>query len=292
MTPRKPSDDRLLADYLDGLLPADAKAAFEKRLQASPALRKALAEMRALREKAREATASALPPEAKLRLYERLNAERARRGEPLLRIPQELLALAKAKAAAAGEAAADVASATAQTAKTAVQASTETAQTAAQSAKRVARQAKKTGKTALKGSAEALQTGLKATAEAASTLAETGEVLEDIAEKPIKGTVTAPPKVAAKVAKAGLQAAQGAAKASARMAQTGLQVAAESAQSAAEVAKGSLKTAATAAKGAAQTAKASAEVLSTAAKGAGKVVKAKKEDEENEDGESHHTTAP
>jgi len=94
-----------------------------------------------------------------------------------------------------------------------------------------------------------------ALADAASTLAESTEVLDDIAEKPLKGALTAPPKVAAKVAKAGLQAAHGAAKTGAKMAQTGAKVAAESAKSAAEMAKGGLKTTLTAAKGAAQTAK-------------------------------------
>ncbi len=279
MTPKNPSDDKLIADYLDGLLPPKVQAAFEARLKSSPTLRKAVDEMRALREKAREATASALPPEAKLRLYERLNAERARRGEPLLRIPQELLALAKAKAIAAGKAATEVASASANAAQTAAQAGAATVQTAAQSAKQAARQMQQTGKTALTGSAETLKTGIQATTDAASTLAETTEVLDDIAEKPLKGALTAPPKVAAKVAKAGLQAAHGAAKTGAKMAQTGAKVAAESAKSAAEMAKGGLKTTLTAAKGAAQTAKAGAQVLGTAAAGAKEVARAKKETE-------------
>ncbi len=279
MSPKNPSDEKLIADYLDGLLPPKMRAAFEARLKNTPALQKAVEEVRALREKAREATAGALPPEAKLRLYERLNAERARRGEPLLRIPQELLAQLKAKTAAAGEAAAEVASAGTKAAHTAMQAGAATAQTAAQSAAQTARQMGKAGKTALKGSADALQTGLQATADAAATFAETREVLEDISENPLKGALTAPPKMAAQVAKAGLQAARGAAKASAKMAHTGVKTAAESAKTAAEATKGGVKTTLTAAKGAAQTAKASIEILGTAAAGAKKVVRAKKETE-------------
>jgi len=274
------SYETMIADYLDNLLPDDLKAKFEKRLKESPALRRAVDEMRALREKTKEATEGVLSPEAKLRLYERLNEERARRGEALLKIPQELLALAKAKASAAGEAAAEVAGAGADTLRTAAKGSAKTAETAARTAAETAKRFADAGKVVVEGGSEVARTGLETASEVASTLSESAEVVKDVADNPVKGAVTAPPKLAGKMAKAGFQTMKGMATTGVKAAQTGVKAAAETGKAAAEAAKGTSKTAAEAAKAAAETAKAGAGVLSAGVKGAKKVVKAKDDEED------------
>ena len=273
------SYETLIADYLDNLLPDDLKAKFEKRLKESPALRKAVDEMRALREKAKEATDGVLSPEAKLRLYERLNEERARRGEALLKIPQELLALAKAKAVAASEAAAEVAEAGAQVVQTAAKGGAKTVETAARSAAETAKRLGDAGKAVVEGGSEMAHTGLETAADVASTLSESAEVVKDVVDSPVKGAVTAPPKLAGKMAKVGFQTAKGMAKTGAKAAQTGIKAAAETGKAAAEAAKGTSKTTAEAVKAAAETAKAGAGVLSATVNGAKKVAKAKDEEE-------------
>jgi hypothetical protein len=59
----------------------------------------------ALAENLRKATDTTLSDEARLRLYEKFNEERVRRGETLISIPADLLARVKSRAAATPDAA-------------------------------------------------------------------------------------------------------------------------------------------------------------------------------------------
>jgi len=94
-----------LTDYLDGLMPEKERKQFEAYLAECEECQQIVNSFRAIRERLRETPVVNAPAEAKVRLYEALNAERARRGEPLLRIPAELLAQVRARAKAAAEAA-------------------------------------------------------------------------------------------------------------------------------------------------------------------------------------------
>jgi anti-sigma factor RsiW len=96
--------DELLQDYLDGSLSEADRPRFEAHLQNCETCRQVIANTERLRAHLRDDSAPHLTPERRLRLYERLNAERAARGEPLLRVPQALLDAAAQSAASGAEA--------------------------------------------------------------------------------------------------------------------------------------------------------------------------------------------
>lgn len=80
-----------LQDYLNGLLSRDARTEFEAHLDECETCQKVVANALAIRGQLQKPPRVSLSPEMRLRLYQRMNATRAARGEPLLRIPQSLM---------------------------------------------------------------------------------------------------------------------------------------------------------------------------------------------------------
>ena len=268
-----------MSDYLDDLLSEEERKKFEVDLEECPECRKALDSFKKLREKMRGSVPKP-SAEAKLKVYEALNAERAKRGEELLKIPAELLKLVKAKSDAAVEAAKSVAGTSAGSMK-------ELASTGADMAQQRGKSALNVGKKA----AETFATGAKAAkdvaVESGKTMVDTGkivtvesaEVMADSMKSPTEAA-KAPARLAGKGIKAGVTMAKGAAK-----------VMGKGIKGSAEVAKGTMEVGATTAKEAAKTAKdctkvtkaakAAKDIASSIVDGAKDVAKAKPEGSED-----------
>ena len=172
-------------------------------------------------EKLKKASDAALSDEARLRLYEKFNQERASRGESLLEIPAELLARVKAKAAA-----------TPRAAKKAAVSSKESATLAAEGgahfARATSRGGKRFGSKMKQGTVNATRNIANVAKEMGKTVTETGrimtlesyQVLREIPQSKGKALL-APPRLAGKGMKAGMKMVSGAAKTAAKMVKGG-----------------------------------------------------------------------
>jgi len=172
-------------------------------------------------EKLKKASDAALSDEARLRLYEKFNQERASRGESLLEIPAELLARVKAKAAATPKAA-----------KKAAVSSKESAALAAEGgahfARATGRGGKRFGGKMKQGTVNATRNIANVAKEMGRTVTETGRIItlesyQVLREAPqSKGkALLAPPRLAGKGMKAGMKMVSGAAKTAAKMVKGG-----------------------------------------------------------------------
>ncbi len=273
--------DRFMA-YVEGALPKDEIDQVEEHLKQCPACRVLLTNVQRVRERLQsQKGALRLSPEARVRLYERLNEERRKRGDTLLTIPQTLLEEVRRRALAATEAAieagstglkgaAQTAAAAQETAKIALEASKTVAKTAAEGAKR-------TAKPALEGMSEPVRTVVdlaKLAAEGAK------DMMESAQETPPKGAVKAARAMAGKTAKAAGRVTKGLARSVQKGVQTGMEAAKGTARTAAQAAKGAAQVSQKGAATLHQALRSAAEVGETTVKGAKRVLRPEEDEEE------------
>jgi hypothetical protein len=157
-----------------------------------------------------------LSDEARLRLYEKFNEERARRGESLLKIPADLLARVKAKAAAAPDAAKKAAAGSKESASLAASSGTHFAKATGQGGKRFGGKMKQGTVNATRNAADvARELGRTVADVGRITTVESYEVLREAPQSKRKALL-APPKLAGKGMKAGIRLMTGTAKAAAK----------------------------------------------------------------------------
>ena len=231
----------------------------------------------------KDASDTALQPERRLRLYEKLNDERKKRSEKLLSIPEKLIAQVRAKGGAAAEAAEDVA-------KASGAAASQVGERSVQIAKTMKDGAQSVGKTALGAGKKSAHHGKDMIDEAAQTVLdstrimteEVADILEDSLKSPLKAVV-APARLAGKGIKAGTRMAKGSAKIATSgvkgivsAAKGGLDVGAESVKQSGKTAKSMIDAAESTLDGRNQ-------VAGAIGKGAEKVIKAKPTEEKEED---------
>ncbi len=217
--------ENLLSDYLSGLSNEEDSRLFEEHLKTCPQCQAVVQNAQVLRKRLAPSEEKALSPRGRLQLYERLNAERARRGEKLLRIPEKLLAEANAKLQAAGQAAGEIA-------RQGAHSAADAGKSAAVVAKTMGRGAKAIGGRAAHMTANGARRARKIAAEMAKTATdvrrvateEVSDVIGDAMQSPFKALL-APPRMAGKAAKMAARVARGGCKISAvsakGMAETG-----------------------------------------------------------------------
>lgn len=201
--------ENLLADYLSGLLNEEDSHLFEAHLKTCPQCQAVVQNAQVLRKRLSPSEEKSLSPRGRLRLYERLNAERARRGEKLLRIPEKLLAEASAKWQAAGQAAGEVA-------RHGAHSAADAGKSGATVARTMGRGAKAVGGRAARMTAKGARRARKIAAEMAKTAADVGrvateevaDVVGDAMQSPFKALL-APPRMAGKAAKMAARVAKG-----------------------------------------------------------------------------------
>ncbi len=211
----------LAPDYVDGLLDEAQRADFEAHLRECPDCQESVASFRALRQTLSKTKDMALSDEARLRLYQRFNEERARRGESLLRVPADLLARVKPKAAATPEAAKKLAGG-------GKEATLLAADSGAHMARSTGRGAKRFGGKMKRSASNAGRHLVEVAREAGRTAANVGRIVtvesyEVLREAPrSKGkALLAPPKLMGKGVKAGARMMTGTAKVAAKSAKGG-----------------------------------------------------------------------
>jgi hypothetical protein len=157
-----------------------------------------------------------LSDEAKLRLYEKFNEERARRGESLLKVPADLLARVKAKAAATPEAAKKAAASSKESATMAVDSGVHFAKTTGRSGKRIGGKLKQGTVNLTRNAVDVAKELGKTTVDAGRiATVESYDVLSEAPQGKRKALLT-PPKLAGKGVKAGVRLMTGTAKAAAK----------------------------------------------------------------------------
>ncbi len=269
--------------YLTGALSAGQRSAVEKHLAFCASCRQAVEAQREI-EAGREAAQSvAMSPEARLRLYERLNALRSEAGDAPIPIPRHLLAQVKAKAEATAQAAAHVARTTGSAAR---EIGTGGAAVAAQAARGAAKVGKKAARTVKAAAQSAIEMGEETVKTAADlkTIAvdETAATLRKAKEHPVDLAAT-PIRLAAKGMKAGGRMAEGAAKNAYAATKGGIKVAAGTASTMGTALVEGTKTGITAAKHAPRLVKAAKKVADGLAEGVRQIAEAKPEEAEGED---------
>lgn len=271
-----------LEDYARNALSAKERLLVAEHLANCEVCQEKLAQHESALALLKDASETELQPERRLHLYERLNDERKKRGEQLLKIPEKLLAQVKAKGGAAVEAAQDVAKASGAAAK-------QTGGRTVNIAKTMRDGAKSVGQTALGAGKKSAHHGKDMVNEAAQTMfdstrimtEEVADVVEESLKNPFKAMI-APAKLAGKGIKAGARMAKGSAKIAASgvkgvasAAKGGLDVGAESVKQAGATAKATLDAAESMLEGRNQVAEAMG-------KGAKKIVAAKPKEEGQE----------
>ncbi len=208
---------KLIPDYMDGTLSQADREAFEAFLATCEECQKAIENYRTISQALQRAAQEAeLSDEAQLRLYERFNEERRRRGESLIKIPADLAARVKAKATLAPEAAKKAAQGGRDAAVLATDSSVHLARTTGQSGKRLGRKVKQ-------GAMHAAQNVVDVAKEMGQTIVETGrivtvdsfQVLREVPRRK-RNLLLAPPKLAANQVKAGARLMTGTTKAAAK----------------------------------------------------------------------------
>ncbi len=176
----------------------------------------------ALAENLRKATDTTLSDEARLRLYEKFNEERVRRGETLISIPADLLARVKSRAAATPDAA-----------KLAAAGGKESVALAADSsvhfAKATSRASKRFGGKMKQGTVDMVRNAVDVAKELSQTAVDAGriatvesyEVLREAPQSKRKALL-APPKLAGKGVKVGMRLMTGTAKAATKTIKGGM----------------------------------------------------------------------
>ncbi len=217
---------KAMRDYLRGVLSPARRAAVDEHLRHCEECHRRLEALREVEAGKAAAQQVAMSPEAKLRLYERLNLEREAQGDRPVPIPRELIAQVKAKAAATAEAAQHVARATGEAAR---EIGTGGAAVAGQATKGAVKVGKRAVRTARSAAEAALEMGKEALGTAADlkriAVDETGAVLRKAKEHPVDLAAT-PVRLAAKGMKAGGRMMEGAAKSAYAAARGGAKTAA------------------------------------------------------------------
>ncbi len=203
---------RQLDAYFRNELPQEAQIAVAEHIADCEICQKSLEKREETRLILREASEKSLQPAGRLRLYEKLNEERKKRGEKLLKIPAKLIAQVKAKGGAAAGAVGDIAKAGGQSASRMGARSGQIVRTMAEGAKSV-------GETALDAGKKSAHHGKDMVDEAGQTMLDAGramtsevaDVISDTMEHPLKAVV-APARLAGKGIKAGARTMKGSAK--------------------------------------------------------------------------------
>jgi len=157
-----------------------------------------------------------LSDEARLRLYEKFNEERARRGESLLKIPADLLARVKARAAATPEAAKKAAASSKESAALAAGSGVHFAKASGRSGKRFGGKMKQGTTNMARNAADVVKELGKTTVDAGRIVTvESYEVLREAPQSKSKALL-APPKLAGKGVKASVRLMTGTAKTAAK----------------------------------------------------------------------------
>ncbi len=207
---------KLVPDYVDDLLNDQEKKAFEAHLQTCPQCRSAVASLRAMRQGLRQHTEAHLSDEARLRLYEKFNEERQRRGESLLRIPADLVARVKAKAAATPEAARLAATGSKEASAIAASSGVHLAKTTGRGSKQLGRKMKQSAEHSVQHAAEVAKEMGKTVADVGRiTTIESFEILQEAPQHKRKA-ILAPAKLMGQGLKAGMRMMTGAAKTAAK----------------------------------------------------------------------------
>jgi hypothetical protein len=218
-----------LEAYARNALTETERAEVEAHLAACEICQSVLAKHEAARAMLKSASEPSLAPQGRLRLYERINEERGKKQEALLKIPEALIAQVRATGKAVAESAVDVA-------KTSGAAAGSVGSKSAGVAKTMGRGMKSVGKKALGAGKKSAHHGKDMVDEAAQTLLDSGRILtvesaqvvEESLKNPLKAMV-APLRLAGKGMKAG-----------ARMAKGSLKIATSGVKGAASVMKGGL----------------------------------------------------
>ncbi len=198
--------------YFRNELPQEAQIAVAEHIADCEICRKSLEKREETRLLLRDASEKPLQPAGRLRLYEKLNEERKKRGEKLLKIPVKLIAQAKAKGGAAAGVVGDIAKAGGQSASRVGERSGQIVHTMADGTKSV-------GETALDAGKKSAHHGKDMVDEAGQTMLDAGrvmtsevaDVISDTIEHPLK-VVFAPARLAGKGIKAGARTMKGSAK--------------------------------------------------------------------------------
>ncbi|RLD01325.1 MAG: hypothetical protein DRI32_09525 [Chloroflexi bacterium] len=198
--------------YFRNELPQEAQIAVAKHIADCEICRKSLEKREETRLLLREASEKPLQPAGRLRLYEKLNEERKKRGEKLLGIPVKLIAQVKAKGGTAASAVGDIAKAGGQSASRIGARSGQIVHTMAEGTKSV-------GETALDAGKKSAHHGKDMVDEAGQTMFDAGrvmtsevaDVISDTMEHPLKA-VFAPARLAGKGIKAGVRTMKGSTK--------------------------------------------------------------------------------
>ena len=207
---------KLVPDYVDDLLDESAKKAFEAHLESCPQCRSAVASLQAMRQSLRQRSKPVLSDEARLRLYERFNEERQRRGESLLRIPADLLARVKAKAAATPEAAKLAATGGKEASILAANSGLDLARTTGRSSKQMGRKMKQGAEHTVHHAAEVAKEIGKTMADVGRmTTVDSFEIIQEAPQNKRKA-ILAPAKLMGQGVKAGMRMMTGAAKTAAK----------------------------------------------------------------------------
>ncbi len=270
---------KVMRDYLQEKLSAFRREKVEAHLRTCDECRRRLNALREVETAKGAVKGVEMPPEAKLRLYERLNVEREAKGERPIPIPQGLIAQVKAKAAATAEAAQHVARTTSEAAREIGMGGVEVTAQATKGALKVGKRAVKTAQ----GAAEsAFEMGREALLTAADlkriTVDETAEVLRKAKEHPVDLAAT-PVRLAAKGMKAGGRMAEGAAKSAYAAAKGGVKTAAGTAATVGTAAVEGAKTGVVAVKNTPRIVGAAKRMASGLVEGVQQVAEAKPEDD-------------
>ncbi len=203
----------LIPDYVDGTLSPDVLRAFETYLASCDDCQGLIEDYRSVGRGLKQMADDAqLSDESRLRLYERFNEERARRGESLIRIPADLLARVKAKAVRAPEAARKAVSSGKEATVLAAGGGKQLAVTTGRGGKRFGGKMKQGTVNMARHTAEVAKEMGKTVADVGRiTTKESYEVLREV-PRGKRQALLAPPKLMGKGMKAGLRLMTGTAK--------------------------------------------------------------------------------
>lgn len=262
---------RRMHRLLDQALPADEEARLRAHLAECTACR---TYWQSLQSRAVGAAQEGLrlPEEAKLRLYQRLNAERVRRGEPLLRVSAALLEAVRVRWQTAKAEAAHVARESSQAARTMAEGAAQVARAAAQGATETAASMGQAAQDCVEGPRQMAEVALETGRDLAQTGAEAVQVVQDVVEKP-RQAWRVPFRLGFKAAKAGAQAAKGVAKMVARGTRFTVRAATHRAQIPLKAAQAGAETSRTATRAAGRSARTAGQAARRAAQAAKRVAK-------------------
>ncbi len=267
-----------LEAYARNALTTDERTQVESHLLVCQGCQTALAKYQSALALLKAASAPTLAPQRRLRLYEKLNEERGKKQEALLKIPEALIAQARATGKAMAESVGDVVKASGAAAGLVGASGGQVVKTMGRGAKSVGKKMLRAGKKSANHAKDMVDEAAQTALDSGHILTvETAQVVEESLKNPLKA-VSAPLRLAGKGVKAGVRMAQGSLKISASglkgvlsVAKGSLDVGAEGVKQGGETAKSMLDAAQSALEARNQVAK-------SLGKGIKKVANAKPED--------------